>query len=265
MSNDSLRKIFPFFLLLVFISIFFFLFDYFGWLTGVTGFFERPFLFIERPFYSVYQSVNQSFNQLADRNESQQIAELQVELRQLALDQNKLTTCLEENEYLKKLLGTSLPSAWQFKMVRVIGLTEQLKIDLGRSKEVEVGMNLVSENIYVGRVVMVNERESLVQLPTDPNSRIPVVIKQPGATGFQARGLLIGKFGGQLVLERVLQEEDIRQGDLIVTSGEEGYLPDLVIGQIKEVNKGTAEIYQQAVVSPLLDYSSLRFVFLVIP
>ena len=229
------------------------------------GFLERPFLFIERPFYLASQSVNQSFSQLTNQDKNQQIAKLQAELRQLALDQNQLTTCLEENEHLKKLLGTPLPSDWQFKMARVIGLTEQMKIDLGGSEGVEIGMNLVSENIYVGRVVLVNDRESLVQLPTDPNSRMPVVVKQPGSTGFQARGLLIGKFGGQLVLERVLQEEEIRQGDLVVTSGEEGYLPDLVIGQIKEVVKGTAEIYQQAAVSPLIDYSSLRFVFLVMP
>jgi len=140
-----------------------------------------------------------------------------------------------------------------------------MRIDLGRKDGVEKGMTVVTENIYVGQIISVGERDSLVQLPNDPNSKIPVAIKQPGSPGIHARGLLVGQFGGKLVLDRVLQEEDIRQGDLVVTSGEEGYLPDLVIGQIKEVLPGTAEIYQQAIVSPLIDYSSLRFVFLVIP
>lgn len=264
MGSDSWRKIFPFFLLLLFISLFLFLLDNFGWLSGVKGLVQKPFLVLERPIYLVNQSVSHSVKSLASGDNSQQIIELQIQLRQLAVDQNQLTTCLEENEHLKRLLGAPLPSDWQFQMARVIGLTEKMRIDRGVTSGIKEGMNVVSENIYVGQVVVVNERDSLVQLPNDPNAKIPVGVKQPGSSGIHARGLLVGQFGGKLLLDRVLQEEDIRQGDLVITSGEEGYLPDLVIGQIKEVIKGTAEVYQQAIVSPLVNYSSLRFVFVVI-
>jgi len=263
--DGSLRKAFPWFLFLLFVSLFLFLADYLGWVSGVRGVVQRPFLALERPIYSVSQSTNQLINQFPNLGKSdQRMIELQGRLRQLAIDQNQLATCLEENEHLKKLLGAPLPSDWQFKMARVVGLTEKMRIDLGVRDEVKKGMTVVSENIYVGQVVMVGERDSLVQLPTDPNSKIPVVIKPPGASGIQARGLLVGQFGGKLLLNQVLQEEKLYQGDLVVTSGEEGYLPDLVIGQIQEVRKGTAEVYQQAIVSPLIDYSSLRFVFLVL-
>jgi len=267
MRDGSLRKTFPLFLflLLLLLSLFLFLIDNFGWLTGVREVIQRPFLVLERPIYSIFQYSNFTIKQLTDRSESEQIIELQTQLRQLAIDQNQLITCLEENEHLKKLLGAPLPPKWKFKMARVVGVTEKMRIDLGRKDEVENGMTVVAENIYLGQVVSVGEKDSLVQFPNDPNSKIPVVIKQPGSSGIHARGLLIGQFGGKLVLDRVLQAEDIRQGDLVVTSGEEGYLADLVIGQIKEVLPGTAEIYQQAIISPLVDYSLLRFVFLVIP
>lgn len=253
------------FLFLILTSLFLFLIDNFGWVKGIRGFVQRPFLFLERPLYSIFQYSNSTIKQLTDRSQSEQIIELQTQLRQLALDQNKLSTCLEENEHLKKLLGAPLPSNWKFKMARVVGMSEKMRIDLGTRDGVEEGMTIVSENVYLGKVISVGERDSLVQLANDPNAKIPVVIKQSSSSGPHARGLLVGQFGGKLLLERVLQGENIRQGDLVVTAGEEGYLPDLVIGQIKEVLSGTAEIYQQAIVSPLVDYSLLKFVFLVIP
>ncbi len=264
MGSDSLRKIFPFFLLLLFISLFLFLLDNFGWLSGVKGLVQKPFLVLERPIYLVNQSISHSVKSVTRGADSQQIIGLQTQLRQLAVDQNQLATCFEENEHLKKLLGAPLPSDWQFQMARVVGLTEKMRIDKGRKNGLKEGMMVISENIYVGRVMVVNENDSLVQLANDPNSKIPVGIKQPAFAGIHARGLLVGQFGGKLLLDRVLQEEDIRQSDLVVTTGEEDYLPDLVIGQIKEVIKGTAEVYQQAIVSSLVDYSSLRFVFVVV-
>ncbi len=264
MGSESLRKNSPPFLLLLFFSLLLFLVDYFGWLDRAKGVVQAPLLALERPAYLFNQSVRQSLGSVG-RDNGQQIVELQTQVRQLAIDQSQLETCLEENEQMRKLLGAPLPSNWQFKMAQVVGLTEQMRIDLGSREKVEKGMMVVAENIYVGQVVSVGERDGLVQLPTDPNSKIPVVVKKPSSPGIQARGLLTGQFGGKLLLDRILQEEDVRQRDLVVTSGEEGYLSDLVIGQIKEVIKGTAEIYQQAIVSPLVDYSTLRFVFVVFP
>lgn len=263
MRNGGLRKVFPLFLLFLLISLFLFLIDNFGWIVGIRGFIQSPFLALEKPIYLTHQSISQLIGQLTSRTESQRIIELQAQLRQLAVDQNKLSTCLEENEHLKKLLGAPLPSKWKLKMARVVGVAEQMRVDKGTKDEVKEGMTVVMENTYLGKVVSVGENDSLVQLPTDLNSKIPVVVKKPGSSGIQGRGLLVGQIGGKLVLERVLQEEDIRQGDLVVTSGEEGYLPDLVVGQIKEVLKGTAEVYQEAIITPLVDYLSLRFVFLV--
>ena len=265
MNDDFLRKSLPFFCLLLFLSVFLLLVDYFGWFSGVRGWVERPFLVLERPLFLANQSFVNILDSFGGGSRSEEVVGLQTQLRQLAVDQNQLATCLEENEKMRKLLGTPLPPDWQFKMGRVIGLNEKLKIDLGRKAGVREELMVVSENVYLGRVVSVGEDYSLVQLPTDLNSKIPVVVKKPGATGIQARGLLVGQFGENLLLDRVLQDEDVRQGDLVVTSGEEGYLPDLVIGQIKEAKKGTAEVYQQAVVTSLIDYSSLRLVFVVFP
>jgi len=90
-----------------------------------------------------------------------------------------------------------------------------------------------------------------------------VIVREASKTGIQARGILTGH-SGSLLLDKVLQAEDIREGDLVTTSGEDDWLPDLLIGQIEEVLAEPAEIYKKAQVSPLIDYRKLRTVFIVI-
>ncbi len=117
--------------------------------------------------------------------------------------------------------------------------------------------------ILVGRITTADNHSSLIQIPTGADSKIPVVVKETSKTGIQARGILTGHSDG-LLLDKVLQEEDIRKDDLVVTTGEADWLPDLLIGQIGEVLTETAEIYKKARVSPLVDYKKLRIVFVII-
>ena len=235
-------------------------------MVSVRGVVGRPIAALERPLYLFGQSAGQLVNQAFYlKSRDQELLGLEGRLSQLALDQNRLSVCLEENEALKSLLGAPLPPQWEFLLAQVVGRGEKMKLDLGKKGGVEEGMMVVAENILVGRVISAGESESLVQLPGDPNSKIPVTIKRPGSQGIQAQGLLFGQFGSKLVLDRVLQEEDIQKGDLVTTSGEEGWLPNLVIGQIDEVLPPTAAIYQKARVDSLVDYSLLRLVFVVKP
>lgn len=258
------RKEAGFFLLLVFFAGILFFSDWRGWLKPIRGVIEKPVLALEQPFYSLNVSISKSLNFFLSRQgRDQELIRLQANLRQLAVDQNQLITCLEENQHLKKLLGASLPPQWKFLDAKVIGLTEKMHLNRGKKEGVKEGMMVISENILVGKVVSLGENDSLVQLINDPNSKVPVIIKQVGESGPQARGLLTGQFGGKLILNRVLQNEDIRKGDLVVTNGEADWLPDLLIGQIEEVLPKSAEVYQKAVVSPLINYQELRIVFVV--
>jgi len=157
-----------------------------------------------------------------------------------------------------------LPPQWHFLEARVIGQNEQMKIDKGLRDKVSEGMMVISENILLGKIIKSEENFSLVEKVNSPNVKIPVVIKKAGQASIQARGLLLGQYKDKLFLDRVLQGEQIQKGDLIVTSGEENWLPELLIGQIEEVLPKSAELYQTARASSLLDYQKLRIVFVVV-
>lgn len=242
------------FLFLLFLSLFLILADKKNLLQLPKALVEQPFIWVEERIFSG----------ISDWQRPQpEIQRLEGELRQLAVEQNQLAACQEENEKMRKLLGAPLPPKWKFMDARVIGLvSEQLRINKGQAEGVKEGANIISENILIGRVVSLGVNDAWVQMVSSPASKIPVVVKRLGSAGVQARGLLIEQDGG-LVLDRVLQSEDIQKGDLVVTSGEADWLPELLIGMINEVLPKSAEVYQKAKVEPLVDYDKLRIVFVV--
>jgi len=224
-------------------------------------FLKPPLAWLEKPFLAAEEKIYSLF--LPRQKQADKVQILEGKLRQLAVEQNQLSSCLEENLEMRKLLGAPLSPKWKFLPAKVVGVSEQMRIDKGEKDGLEEGMMVVSENILVGRVVAVGRNYSLVQIPTGVDSKIPVIVREASKTGIQARGILTGH-SGSLLLDKVLQAEDIREGDLVTTSGEDDWLPDLLIGQIEEVLAEPAEIYKKAQVSPLIDYRKLRTVFIVI-
>lgn len=287
MGEEKRGGVLKLFLIYFLLSFFILFLDKKGWLSWPRAIVTKPLMAVEKEIYSFKLSSFQSLNFLGTtKGKDIEVQRLEGELRQLAVDQNLLAVCLEENEHFKRLLGAPLSPKWKFIEAKVVGVAEKMRLNRGEKDGVKEDMLVIYENILVGRVALTGEHDSLVRLPDDPDSKIPVVIRQPASPaggpassvspdraepvggpnsiGVQARGLLVGQFGGKLILDRVLQNEDIQKGDLVVTSGEEDWLADLLIGQIQQVLPRTAEVYQRAIVSSLIDYRSLRMVFLVV-
>jgi len=263
MRKKGLKKNGVVFSLLVFISLLLLFLEQKGQLAPIRAVLERPVLAIEKRIYSLKTSASQSLNFFSYwRNGEKELMLLRGQLKQLALDNGRLSACLEENQKMRSLLGAPLPPQWKFLPAEVVGAAHNLRLNKGYRHGVREGMVVVSDNLLVGKVVSVEETSALVQLPVDPAAKIPVVVKKPASAGVQARGLLTSQ-GSDLILDRVLQNEDIKPGDLVFTNGE-GWLFHLLIGRIEEVFPKTAAVYQRARVLPLLDYQKLRIVFVVI-
>jgi rod shape-determining protein MreC len=264
MKETGFKKNLILFLILLFFSFLFLLLDKQNWFLKVKNVFSFPLVWTQGQILSASQGTKDLLFGLNQNDQEKKLFLLEGKLRQLAVEQNQLSTCLEENEKVKKLLGSPLPAKWQFLEARVSSQTEPFKINKGKVHGVGEGMMVISENILIGRVSSVEENFSLFEKVDSPSLKIPVVVKKSGQASIQARGLLSGQYKNKLFLDRVLQGEMIQKGDLVVTSGEEGWLPDLLVGQIEEVVPKSAELYQRAQVSSLLDLNQLRIVFVVV-
>ena len=67
-----------------------------------------------------------------------------------------------------------------------------------------------------------------------------------------------------MLLDKILHEEPIAQGDLVYSEGTEGYLPrGLIVGRVNEVIEKQNEVFKQAKVKPIFDIRDLELVFVI--
>ena len=135
-----------------------------------------------------------------------------------------------------------------------------ITIDVGERDGIQVGMPVVAGGLaLVGRVGEVSYATSQVQLLTDPASFINVRLIESRASGTVA-----GTSEGILLLQNVPQGEALKAGDLIVTSGLGGTLPQaLPVGVVERVISQDVETTRQAIVRPGVDFDKLEAVLVI--
>ena len=93
-------------------------------------------------------------------------------------------------------------------------------IDVGSEAGVRIGNPALGEDGVVGRVVGVARNASRILLLSDVESRTPVLIDRSNA-----RAILTGDGGAAPKLEFVHGADAIREGDVVLTSGDGGVYP----------------------------------------
>jgi rod shape-determining protein MreC len=262
MEHEELSKNRRLFVFLIFFSCFLILGDFFGVWRPVKGFVEEGIGPIREGVYRVKQDLVSIFSFFSFwRSGTVKIAHLEEKVRELAAVEGEVASLREENEKMKKLLGVPLPKDWKFLPAKAIGKNGELFIDKGLNDDVAEGMMVVSENILVGKVEKTGTSSSKILLPSSREAKIPAKVIRSGQE--VGKGVLVGSADEKIFLEKVLQKEEIKEKDLVVTTGESDYLPDLLVGEIERIERKEADVFQRAQVAPLLNYGELETVFVV--
>lgn len=187
--------------------------------------------------------------------------ETTVEDSKLVALKAELAVLREENAAQKRLLSAPLPKNWQFLSVRVIEASgETLTINAGKNDGVKTGMVAVSDNLYLGKVSQVSEGMAKINLASLFEEKLPVKILPTVGERAPAQGLLIGRGEGRMKVEQILAEEEVTQGDLVITNLEGG---SLLVGEIGEVAAVEGEVFKTAQVKRLFKPENLNTIFLV--
>lgn len=132
-------------------------------------------------------------------------------------------------------------------------------INRGSNDGLQRGMPVITERGLVGRVDAVIADAARVQLITDPLSAINVRLQNS-----DVEAVLAGSITGDLSLNLIPQDVAVEEGDLVLTSGlGGGYPTDQIIGQLINVRKREADLFQQASVQPAVDFSRLSIVLVI--
>lgn len=207
---------------------------------------------IGKQFYFLFQA----------RFAAQENKALKVTVGELLSENATLRKKIAEAEAMLSQEKHLDPATYNLLSARPIGLSRYLKIDQGSIVGVKVGQAVVFEDNFVGKLVAVSPGASNIQLLTDPDSKIAAFSQ--GKEG-KAKGVLLGQFGTEILMDKILHEEKIAVGDLVYSEGLEGFLPrGLILGRVTEVLERENEVFKQAKITPIFDIRDLELVFVIL-
>lgn len=167
------------------------------------------------------------------------------------------------NLYLEELLAFKDKLSFQPMAARVVGKEpaywyQTIVVDRGRKDDVLEGMIVLAPSGVVGQVIHTSEHYSKVLLANAPSSAIDAMIQKN-----RIRGILKGAGEQGYVLNYVLKNADVEEGDYIVTAGIGGIFPaGIPLGRVSKIHKKKRGMFQEIEVQPHVDFQKLEFVFI---
>ena len=136
----------------------------------------------------------------------------------------RLQAAVVDNAQLRELLGATESRGLDVQLAPILNIDldptrQRLVLDAGSSDGVRVGQAVIDAGGLLGQVIATTPVHSTVLLLTDPDHAVPVVVQRSGV-----RLIVYGR-GDSLHLADVPLNTDIRQDDIIVTSGLGGRFP----------------------------------------
>jgi rod shape-determining protein MreC len=195
----------------------------------------------------------------------QRNAELEADVARLQAQVVQLQTSVSEADALAALVNFSRTNPENsYTAASVIGrdpspFLRYIIIDKGSNNGLLRGMPVVTDQGLVGRVDAVISSAARVQLITDTSSAVNIRLEKA-----KKEAILTGTVSGDITLDLVPQDVVLEAGDLVLTSGlGGGFPPDLIVGQVLNVRKRDADLFQQAIVQPVVDFTQLKIVLII--
>ncbi|MFO1350688.1 MAG: rod shape-determining protein MreC [Gammaproteobacteria bacterium] len=178
----------------------------------------------------------------------------------------KLTALEAENRRLRLLLDSSAAIRERVLIAELLAVDadpyrHQIQINKGLEQGVHIGQPLLDQHGVVGQVIHANNFTSTAILITDPNHALPVQINRNGL-----RTLAVGTGNYQeLELPHVPNNQDVKVGDLLVTSGLGGRFPrGYPVAKITKVEFDPGHSFARIIAQPTAQLDRIREVLLVI-
>lgn len=241
-----IKRVLFFLIPFAFLCSLFFLLDYAGSLTSFSANSKRF-------FKNIYHAQEQG----------QVNASLEGEVITLKKTIYGLERVRNENEILRAYLKLSpSPKRYSLIIADVIGKgfafgSQTIIIHAGKQQGITKGDAVVMSlhglqdseyTLFIGNVINVLTQRAYVQLVSD------VAFSMKAITDREARGIVKGTIGGQVVFDEVRQGIFLEKGSLIMTANDNPQVPEgLVIGEVNSIISRPTDIVQKASVKLLFD------------
>jgi rod shape-determining protein MreC len=188
---------------------------------------------------------------------------LKAQIEQMRIEQVRMSQDADQARRLQALLGFKEQFISQTMAAQVIGgsgseLSRSVFIDKGSRDGLKTDMAVITADGVVGKVLHVYRVTSEVLLIDDQSSGVGAILDKT-----RLQGVVNGTPAGELVLGRVMSDENVPVGEVVLTSGGDSIFPKgLPIGKVATVAQGS-DLFLIIHVRPAADLSKLEEVLVV--
>lgn len=227
-------------------------------------------LYLVEPVYHLVEwparAARNLFGQFQSRRSLRQDNEA---LKQQLLSQQgalqRFATLVEENRRLRSLIEGSEGQSFEFQYAELVGVdldpfSHKVVVNLGALNGVQRGQAVIDGAGVMGQVEDIRPHFSTIRLISDPNHALPVQINR---TGLRTVAFGSGETG-MLRMSGIPRQADVREGDLVVTSGLGNRFPGgYPVAVISRINRQEGQTFVLVEAMPLAALDRGREVLLI--
>jgi rod shape-determining protein MreC len=190
--------------------------------------------------------------------------DLKGQIEQMRLEQVRLSEDAAQARRLQSLLAFKEQYISKTVAAQVIGsiptdLSRGIYIDKGSDEGVQPDMAVITAGGIVGKVLRVFPSTSLVLLINDQTSGVGGILEKS-----RLQGVLRGTPNGEVMLERVMSDEQVSPGETVLTSGGDQIFPKgLPVGTIAKVG-AARDLFLNITIKPSANLDRLEEVLVVL-
>jgi rod shape-determining protein MreC len=222
------------------------------WALGAITPFERVLVWVQNSTGNVWHNY---FYLRGVRAENRQLKE---QIEQMHLEQVRLSEDAAQARRLQTLLAFKEQFISKTVAAQVIGtsgsdLSRIVTIDKGENAGVGRDMAVITSEGIVGKVLFVSPNLAQVLLISDQSSGVGAILDKS-----RLQGVLRGTANGEVMLERVMSDEQVQSGETVLTSGGDQIFPKgLPVGTVTKVGNGK-DLFLNIRIKPAANLSKLE-------
>ncbi len=192
-------------------------------------------------------------------------ASLKKEIDALKLENHLFRELVASNRRVENMLQFKEVLHWDALVAQVIGQDptgwfESVMIDKGKNAGLKLNMPVLNAQGAVGQLVSVAPNYAKVLLIIDQNSAVDCLIQRS-----REKGIVKGFSPKVCKMHYVVKNGDVVVGDLVITSGMGRVYPKgLPVGRVIGVADDPWEMFKDVKVEPLVDFSKLEEVLVLL-
>ena len=204
------------------------------------------YLFMKAENFGGFMVKVENFNRLASENDKlKQNQEAVLGLKA------KIDDLENENDFLRRAARVSQKFDYPVVYAGIFNLNlapngYNVLLNKGTQDGVSEGDVVVTaEGILVGKTQKVMQNFSRVLFISDPEFKITAKVMSS-----ETSGIARGAFNEGMFLDFVVQGDEIKEGDMLISTGNDQFLPALIIGSVDRVEANLTQMFKKVRIRP---------------